>query len=91
MREMKLWFLKRGCPENIVRQERGQVKSSESSQRTNEKGVCLVATYDPLLQNIGRIFRRHLDLLYILIKKLKGCLHLVPWLRFVVQGKLAVI
>ena len=66
MREMKLWFLKRGCPENIVRQELGQVKSSESSQRTNEKdkGVCSVATYHPLLQNIGRIFHRHLDLLY---------------------------
>ena len=36
------------------------------SRRTNkkDKGVCLVATCHPLLQNIGRIFHRHLDLLY---------------------------
>ena len=66
MREMKLWFLKRGYSENIVRQKPGKVKSSESSLRTNEKdkAVCLVATYHPLLQNIGRIFHKHLDLLY---------------------------
>ena len=62
---MKLWFLKRGYPENIVEQELGKVESSESSRRINkkDKGV-LVATYYPLLQNIGRIFHRHLDLLY---------------------------
>ena len=66
IREMKLWFLKRGYPENIVDQELGKVDFSESSRRTNkwDKGVCLVATYHPLLQNIGRIFHRHLDLLY---------------------------
>ena len=66
MREMKLWFLKQRYPENIVDQELGKVESSESSRRTNkkDKGVCLVATYHPLLQNIGRIFHRHLDLLY---------------------------
>ena len=58
MREMKLWFLKLGYPENIVDQEVGKVESSELSRRTNkkDKGVCLVATYHPLLQNIGRIF-----------------------------------
>ena len=58
MREMKLWILKRGYPENIVDQELGKIESSESSRRTNkkDKGVCLVATYHPLLQIIGRIF-----------------------------------
>ena len=63
---MKLWFLKRGYPENIVDQELGKVEFSESSRRTNKRdeGVCLVATYHPLLQNIGRIFHRLLDLLY---------------------------
>ena len=66
MREMKLWFLKRGYPENIVDQELGKGESFESPRRTNkkDKGACLVATYHPLLQNIGRIFHRHLDLLY---------------------------
>ena len=55
MREMKLWFLKRGYPENKVDQELGKVDCSESSQRTNkkDKSECLVATYHPLLQNIG--------------------------------------
>ena len=64
---MKLWFLKRGYPENIVDQELGKAESSDSSRKTNkkDKGVCLVATYHPLLQNIGRDFHRHLDLLYI--------------------------
>ena len=66
MRKMKLWFLKRGYPENIVDQDLGKVESSESSRRTKkkDKGVCLVATYHPLLQNIDSIFHRHLDLLY---------------------------
>ena len=66
MRKMKLWFLKRGYPENIVDQDLGKVESSESSRRTNkkDKGVCLVATYYPLPQNIDSIFLRHLDLLY---------------------------
>ena len=43
-----------------------KVWSSESSRRSNkkDKGVCLVATYHPLLQNTGRVFHRHLDLLY---------------------------
>ena len=37
MREMKLWFLKRGYPENIVDQELGKVESSDSSWKTNSK------------------------------------------------------
>ena len=65
MWEMKLWFLKRGYPENIIDQELGKVESSESSRRTNkkDKGVCLVTMYHQLLQIIGMIFHRRLDLL----------------------------
>ena len=37
MREMKLWFLKRGNPENMVDQELGKAESSESSRRTYKK------------------------------------------------------
>ena len=37
LREMKLWFLKRGCPENVVDQELGKVEFSESSRETNKK------------------------------------------------------
>ena len=63
---MKLWFLKRDYPENIVHHERGKIEFSESSGKTNkrDKSVCLVATYHALHQNIGRISHRHLDLLY---------------------------
>ena len=62
---MKLWFLMVGYPENIVDQDLGKVEFSESSRRTNrrDKGVCLIAIYHPLLQNIGKIFHKHLDLL----------------------------
>ena len=65
MREMKLWFLKSGYRDKIVNQELRKAESSESSRRTNKivKSVCLVATYHPLLRNIGRIFHRPLDLL----------------------------
>ena len=64
LRETKSWFLKRSYPGNII--EIGKVDFSKSSRRTNkrDKGLCLVATYHPLLQNVGRIFHRHLDLPY---------------------------
>ena len=63
---MYIYTKKYNYPENIVDQELEKVKSSESSRITNKKDkcVCLVATYHPLLQNIDRIFHRHLDLLY---------------------------
>ena len=56
----------RGYPKNVVDQELGKVKFSKSRRRNNKinEGVCLVITYCPLLQNIGRIFHRYLDLLY---------------------------
>ena len=66
MRKMTLWFFIRGYLENIVSQELGKADFSESSRRTNkrDKGVCLVATYHPLFQNICSIFHKHLDLIY---------------------------
>ena len=66
MRKMTLWFFIRGYLGNIVSQELGKADFSESSRRTNkrDKGVCLVATYHPLFQNICSIFHRHLDLIY---------------------------
>ena len=67
MREMKPYFVnKRGYLENIVDQGLEKVEFSKSSWRANkrDKGACLVASYDTLLQNIGRIFHRHLGLLY---------------------------
>ena len=51
LRHMKLWFLKRDYPVNIIDQELGKIKSFESSRKTNKKDkrLCLVATYHPLL------------------------------------------
>ena len=59
MSKMNLWFLKQGFLENMVVQEPGKVKLSKSPQRTSKrnKGVCLIAIYHLLLQNIGRIFQ----------------------------------
>ena len=59
-------MFKRDYPENIVDQELGKAEFSESSQGTNKRnnGISLAATNHPLLQNIGRIFHRHLDLRY---------------------------
>ena len=66
VREIKLWFLKRGYPGNIIDQELGKIEFSESPQRTNkrDKGVSLGGTYHPQLQNIIRTFHRHLYFLY---------------------------
>ena len=91
MREMKLWFLERGYPENIVDQELRKVEFSKSSQRTNkrDKGLHLVATITHYFKtSVGFI-----DTLiyFILIMRLKEFLHLIPWLRFVVKGKVAAI
>ena len=82
IREIKLWFFIRCYLEKVVGQELGKVEFSESSRRPNkrDKGVCLVDTYQPLIQNIDKIFH--------IIKKLKEFLYLVQWLRFVVQEKL---
>ena len=59
-------MLRRGYPKNIVHPELGKVKFSKSSLKINkrDKGVCLVVTYHPSLQNIGRIFHRHPGLRY---------------------------
>ena len=91
MRQMKLWFLKQGYPENIVDQELGKVEFSESSWRANkrDKGVCLVATCHLLLTFVRFFIATLID--FILIKKVKEFLRLVPSLLFVVQGKLAAI
>ena len=61
---MKLWFLKRGYPENIVEQQLGKVESSETSRKANKKDEDVSLVYHRLLQNISRIFHRHLELLY---------------------------
>ena len=55
-----------GLSENIVDQKLGKVEFFESTRKTNKrhKGIWIIDTYHPLLQNNGRIFHRYFDLLY---------------------------
>ena len=49
---MKIWFEKRGYPENIIENEVKKVKftSCNKVQRRESKGIPFVVTYHPLLK-----------------------------------------
>ena len=49
---MKIWFQKRGYPENIIENEMKKVKfpSCNKAQRKNSKGIAFAVTYHPLLK-----------------------------------------
>ena len=55
--EMKLWFLKRGYPENMINEEMKKVGFSEkgSKKSRGSKGVPFVVTYHPSLNCLSRI------------------------------------
>ena len=60
---MKIWFQKRGYPENIIENEMKKFKfpSCNKAQRKNSKGITFVVTYHPLLKQ--GILRRNMYLL----------------------------
>ena len=62
---MKIWFQKRGYPENITENELKKVKfpSSNKAQRKNSKGIAFVVIYHPLLKQLAGILRRNMYLL----------------------------
>ena len=65
---MKLWFLKRGYPENIINREMEKVKFKKqvfSRKGGVTKGVSLVITYHPLLKSLGTILYKHSYLLHM--------------------------
>ena len=86
MSEMKLWFLKRGYPENIAEQQLGKFEYSKLPWRSNkkDKSVCIVVTYHLLLQNIGRCIELHYT-----GQEIETVF--TPWLHLLVKKKLAVI
>ena len=90
MREMKLWFLKLDYPKNTVDQGRLNFLN-HLEELAKEIKVCseLPHITHYLKTSVGLF----IDILiyFILIKKLKEFLHLVPWFRLAVQGKLAAI
>ena len=62
---MKIWFQKRGYPENIIENEMKKVKfpSCNKTQRKNSKGIAFVVTYHPLLKQLKVILRGNMHLL----------------------------
>ena len=63
--DKKIWFQKRGYPENIIENEMKKVKFpfSNKAQREQSKGIPFVVTYHPLLKQLEGILRRNKYLL----------------------------
>ena len=63
--KMKSWFLKREYPEKLVENEMRKVKFCKEriKKAKGVKGIPLVATYHPQLNNLGRIIHQNIYLL----------------------------
>ena len=63
--DMKIWFQKRGYPENIIENDMKKVKfpSCNKAQRKNSKGIAFAVTYHPLFKQLEAILRRNMYLL----------------------------
>ena len=64
---MKLWFLKRSCPEHLIDTEMKKLKfkSREKTGKSKSKGVPFVVTYHPSLNCLHKFIRGNTYLLYI--------------------------
>ena len=64
---MKLWFLKRGYPENMIDEEMKKVKFSEKSSKKSKrpKRVPFVVTYHQSLNCLSRMIKYNLNILYM--------------------------
>ena len=66
--EMKTWFLRKGYPKNLVESEEkvkfSHVSNSKSQKRTL-KIILLVVTYHPLLNSLGKVLSKNLNILYM--------------------------
>ena len=58
---MKIWFQKRGYPENIIKNEMKKVNflSCNKVQRNQSKGILFAVNYHPLLKQLEGILRRN--------------------------------
>ena len=86
---MKIWFQKRGYPENIIENEMKKVKlpSCNKAQRKNSKGIAFVVTYHPLLKQLEGILRRNMYLLNM-NAEVKQTFTLVPMVSYRSSSKL---
>ena len=66
---MKTWFLKRGYPKNLVESEITKVKfshvSNKRSQKKNIEKNHSSFTYHPLLNSLGKVLSKNLNILYM--------------------------
>ena len=64
---MKTWFLRRGYSKNVVESEIKKVKFSHISNNKSQKIILeripLVVTYHPLLNSLGKVLRKNLNIL----------------------------
>ena len=95
--KLKDWFGERGYPEEKVNKEtKRALKSSIASfnnrskkitQDDRQKGIPLVATYNPFLYNLGQTIRKNLFLLYQ-DEEVKRVFTPAPFLSFRTAGTL---
>ena len=64
--EMKTWFLRRGYPKKLVESEIKKVKfshvSNNKSQKRTLKRTPLIVTYHPLLNSLGKVLSKNLNI-----------------------------
>ena len=65
--KIKLWFLKKGNPENMIDEGIRKVKFSEKGSKISKgsKGVPFVVTYHPSVRCLSRIIKDNLNILYM--------------------------
>ena len=87
---MKIWFEKRGYPENIIENEMKKVTfpSCNKVQRKKIKGILFVVTYHPLLKQLKRILHRNKYLLNM-NAEVKQTFTLVPMVSYRSSRKLS--
>ena len=87
---MKIWFQKRGYPENIIENEMKKVKfpSCNKAQRKNIKGIAFAVTYHSLLKQLEGILRRNMYLLNM-NAEIKQTLTPVPMVSYRSSRKLS--
>ena len=86
---MKIWFEKRGYPENIIENEMKKVKfASLLGSKKKSKGIPFVVTYHPLLKQLKSILCRNKYLLNM-NAEVKQTFTLVPMVAYRSSRKLS--
>ena len=65
--DLKTWFLKRGYPEYLIKEQVEKGLRFTRSDENNSKevnSVPLVVTYNPAFKNLFQVIRKNLQLLY---------------------------